>query len=95
MTLHHLPDTDAILARFYDVLASPGYLCIADLDSEDGSFHGAGFSGHHGFEREALARRAQEAGFATVSFITAHRMTKEVGGTARTYPIFLMVAAKA
>lgn len=95
MTLHHIPDTDAILKRFHDVLASPGYLCIADLDREDGSFHGAGFTGHHGFDRGALARSAQAAGFDTVTFTTAHRMTKQVGESMRTFPIFLMVAAKA
>jgi ubiquinone/menaquinone biosynthesis C-methylase UbiE len=68
MTLHHVPDTDAILRRFHRVLAANGLLCIADLDTEDGSFHGAGFDGHPGFDRARLGAQAREAGFATVEF---------------------------
>ena len=95
MTLHHIPDTDAILRRFRDVLRPGGFLCIADLDSEDGSLHGAGFDGHRGFDREALAARARHAGFATVRFVTAYEMKKAVGGSERVFPIFLMVAGTA
>jgi ubiquinone/menaquinone biosynthesis C-methylase UbiE len=92
MTLHHIPDTDAILRRFNAVLARPGYLCIADLDAEDGSFHGAGFDGHLGFDRATLGAKARQAGFAKVSFSTAYEMKKAVAGVARTFPVFLMVA---
>jgi len=92
MTLHHIPDTAAILKRFHDVLRGPGYLCIADLDREDGSFHGAGFDGHLGFDRADLALLAERAGFASVRFVTAYEMTKDVAGTPHTFPIFLMVA---
>jgi ubiquinone/menaquinone biosynthesis C-methylase UbiE len=92
MTLHHIPDTAGILERFRKALAEPGYLCIADLDTEDGSFHGAGFDGHLGFDREELAAKARRAGFASVEFTTAHAMTKGVGNGRRTFPIFLMVA---
>ena len=92
MTLHHIPDTAAILARFRAVLREPGWLAVADLDTEDGSFHGAGFDGHLGFDRVRLGALARAAGFATVAFSTAHVMTSPVGTAARTYPIFLMVA---
>ena len=95
MTLHHIPDTAAILQRLHAALARPGYLCIADLDSEDGSFHGAGFDGHLGFDRERLGALARQAGFATVEFSTAHVMSKAVGGELRRFPIFLMVAGTA
>lgn len=94
MTLHHIGDIDAILRRLHAVLASPGFLAIADLDTEDGSFHGSGFDGHCGFDREALGAKALAAGFAAVRFTTAHVMTKAVAGAMRRYPIFLMVAAR-
>ena len=61
MTFHHIPDTDAILRDLHTLLANPGYLCIADLDSEDGSFHGSDFSGHRGFDRNTLAQQAIHA----------------------------------
>ena len=95
MTLHHIPDTDGILRRFHDVLAQRGILCVADLDTEDGSFHGEGFDGHKGFDREALRAKALAAGFADVRFTTAYEMHKEAGGRMRSFPIFLMVAVKA
>jgi ubiquinone/menaquinone biosynthesis C-methylase UbiE len=92
MTLHHIPGTQAILRRFRDVLSKHGVLCIADLDSEDGSFHGEGFDGHRGFNRAELGAKARNAGFASVRFVTAYEMKKESGGVTRTFPIFLMVA---
>ncbi len=95
MTLHHIGDTDGILRRFHDVLARSGVLCIADLDREDGSFHGPGFDGHNGFDRAELAAKARQAGFADVRFTTAYEMKKEAGGAMRTFPIFLMIAVKA
>ncbi len=92
MTLHHIPDTQAILRRFRDVLRKPGYLCIADLDTEDGSFHGEGFDGHLGFDRAELSEKARAAGFASARFVTAYEMKKEARGAMRAFPIFLMVA---
>ena len=92
MTLHHIPDTQGILRRFRAVLKEPGCLCIADLDTEDGSFHGEGFDGHLGFNRDRLAAMTRAAGFASVRIVTACEMTKEAAGAARTYPIFLMIA---
>ena len=95
MTLHHIPDTAAILQGFRAVLRAPGYLCIADLDTEDGSFHGEGVDVHLGFDRAALGALARRAGFAAVDFSTAHVMTKAVGSDMRRFPIFLMVARTA
>ena len=92
MTLHHIADTEGILRRFRAVLREQGVLAIADLDKEDGSFHGAGFDGHNGFDRGELGRKARAAGFADVRFTTAHVMQKASGGKSGTYPIFLMVA---
>ncbi len=95
MTLHHVPDTDAILRRFHAALAVNGLLCIADLDAEDGAFHGTGFDGHLGFDRTRLGAQAREAGFATAEFSTAHEIEKMVDGAPRRFPVFLMVARKA
>jgi ubiquinone/menaquinone biosynthesis C-methylase UbiE len=95
MTLHHIPDTTGIFERFRSALSTPGFLCIADLDTEDGSFHGAGFDGHLGFDRGELAAKARQAGFASAEFTTAYRLTKAVGNGRRTFPIFLMVARTA
>ena len=59
LTLHHIPDTDKILRAFYQLLDSSGYLCVADLDKEDGTFHEDEFHGHLGFDREELSAQGQ------------------------------------
>jgi ubiquinone/menaquinone biosynthesis C-methylase UbiE len=95
MTLHHVSDVDRILRDFHALLRPDGALCIADLDREDGSFHGAGFDGHHGFEREALRDRLARAGFGEIQFDTCYMMRKPQGEGVREYPVFLAVARKA
>ncbi|MFP5411219.1 MAG: class I SAM-dependent methyltransferase, partial [Gammaproteobacteria bacterium] len=95
MTLHHVPDTDRILGVFHDLLSPGGTLCIADLDREDGSFHGVEVDVHHGFDRADLARRAERAGFVDVAFRTVFSIAKERGSETRDYPVFLMSARRA
>jgi len=94
MTCHHITDTDALLRSLYALLAPSGYLCIADLDAEDGSFHGQGFDGHNGFDRRELAAKAASAGFRKARFTTAFSMTKGEGPAQREYPVFLLVAQR-
>ncbi len=95
MTLHHIPDTEAILAAFHALLRPGGWLCIADLDREDGSFHGPEVDVHHGFDRQALAEKTGQAGFADTSFRTVFEIVKETETGPRVYPAFLMVAQRA
>ncbi len=94
MALHHVPDTRRILRDFHALLQPGGYLCIADLDQEDGSFHGPGFSGHNGFARDTLEADAARAGFHEIRFATAFEITKTVEARERVFPVFLMVAAR-
>ncbi|HNQ04414.1 MAG TPA: class I SAM-dependent methyltransferase [Thiobacillaceae bacterium] len=95
MTLHHIPDTDAILTAFHAHLNPGGWLAIADLDREDGSFHGAEVDVHHGFERDVLAERVRRAGFVEVAFRTVFEIGKEQPQGMRVYPVFIMVARRA
>ncbi len=95
MTLHHVPDTDQILRIFHDLLNPGGTLCIADLDKEDGSFHGPEVDVHHGFERADLTRRAEKAGFGEIRFQTVFSIAKESETGSRDYPVFLMTARRA
>jgi SAM-dependent methyltransferase len=94
MTLHHIPDTERMLRAFYDLLDPSGYLCVADLDKEDGDFHEDEFHGHLGFDRDALSAQAKLAGFQRIHFTTVFRMIKDVQGISKEFPLFLMVAEK-
>ncbi len=95
LTLHHIIDTDKILAAFYSMMDSGGFLFIADLDREDGSFHGEGFDGHNGFERNPLRDKAISVGFKNIKFKTITEVIKEVSsGEMKAFPLFLMTAKK-
>ena len=94
MTLHHVPDTAPILRIFHDLLKPGGTLCIADLDLEDGSFHGIEVDVHHGFDQADLGRRAAQAGFADAQFQTVFSIAKENENGTRDYPVFLMTARR-
>ncbi len=94
MTLHHVIHTGRILSAFFALLTQPGYLCIADLDEEDGSFHGPEFPGHKGFNRIKLAAAAVETGFHSPDFQSIFTITKNLGHAKKEYPVFLMTARK-
>jgi predicted TPR repeat methyltransferase len=94
LVLHHVPEPGGLLSAFRSMLNGQGRLALADLDSEDGSFHGPGFEGHHGFNRDALARLAEEKGFKEVRFDTVLRMPKQTADGPKEFPVFLMTAVK-
>ncbi len=92
MALHHVKDTERLLRTFWDHLAPGGRVGLADLDSEDGTFHPPDTEGvfHHGFDRDALTDQLTEAGFSKVRFTTACT----VGREERAYPVFLVTAER-
>lgn len=95
MTLHHIQNTDEILKKFCEILKPNGYLLVADLDKEDGTFHTDGSTDVHlGFDRDELQKKVESAGFGNVKFSTAYEITKKIGNKEKTFPIFLMVAQK-
>lgn len=94
MTLHHVQDSDTVLHRFHELLNAGGALCIADLDQEVGSFHGADFEGHKGFNRQDLKHKLEDLGFTDIRFETATTMQRVVNGQEKEFPVFLCCAEK-
>ncbi|MBK8804239.1 MAG: methyltransferase domain-containing protein [Fibrobacteres bacterium] len=93
MALHHIKDVDMFLRRALTMIRQGGDIAIADLDTEDGSFHGGEVTDvHHGFDREDLGRRLASAGFEDIAFETVHVMKRPVGEAMVDFPIFLCVA---
>jgi len=89
MTLHHLKETRDLFQKFYDMLEEGGFIALADLDREDGSFHSDNTGVyHHGFDRETLRAIAEETGFKKVGFDTASTIKKPH----RDFTVFLMTA---
>jgi ubiquinone/menaquinone biosynthesis C-methylase UbiE len=94
MTLHHVRDYQGLLVRFHSLLNPGGYLCLADLDAEDGSFHGGDFNGHRGFERQELTQVLRRSGFADIGFSTVFEVVRGEAEELRRYPVFLMVCRR-
>jgi len=90
MTLHHIPSLEPVLSGFARLLAEDGHLCIVDLEEEDGSFHGDGFDGHHGFDRAALTSSLVRAGFTEVGFRGCGQLVRD----GVTYPLFLATCVR-
>lgn len=96
MSLHHILEIDKILAIFNAMLKTGGYLCIADLVQEDGSFHTnvPGFDGHNGFDREKLSAVLSNHGFKVAYNEIPLEIEKEFDNKVRKYPVFLMICKK-
>ncbi|MDD5359847.1 MAG: class I SAM-dependent methyltransferase [Sulfurovaceae bacterium] len=91
MTMHHVENTKDLLLKLFNMLKSDGFIAIADLDREDGSFHGDNTGVFHfGFDRDELEIIAREVGFKDIKFETANMIEKPNG----TFSVFAMTARK-
>lgn len=96
MVLHHLRDVPAALQRMVHAARAGGWLAVADLETEDGSFHPdpAGVH-HHGFAPESIKRWLAAAGCRDISTHTAYTIIKpDTTGREHHYPIFLATARR-
>ncbi len=97
MTLHHIKEADQLLARFCDLLADGGYLAVADLKEEDGSFHDPESDGvmHHGFDPAELVTTLTDLGLHHLAVQEVHSLVKtNEAGVERAYPVFLVTGKK-
>lgn len=92
MAMHHVEDTASLFKTFYSHLKRDGFVALADLEAEDGSFHTQGNEGiyHFGFERDTLRDIMEKEGFVNVRFHHAYTVEKK----AQSYPIFVVTANK-
>jgi ubiquinone/menaquinone biosynthesis C-methylase UbiE len=95
MALHHVKDTNKVIAKFYKLLNPKGKLAIADLCGEDGSFHDMDFDGHNGFDPDQLAVILKKKGFKNIAHKRCFVIKKDSGdNTIKKYPVFLISAEK-
>jgi trans-aconitate methyltransferase len=87
MTLHHIEDVAGLFRRLAPLLAPAGQVAVADLCSEDGSFHGEMEVPHRGFSEEELAAFGAGAGLRLDSCEEVFVVEKND----RRYPVFLAV----
>ena len=91
MVLHHVNDYAAIINKFYNLLNPEGYLAIADLYTEDGSFHGPEAKVHLGFDPDELTKILENNGFKNVEYRTCFEVKRDSG---KVFPVFLLVGKK-
>jgi tRNA (cmo5U34)-methyltransferase len=95
MVLHHVGDIDDIIKKFGRLLNPGGFLAIADLYEEDGSFHGEGFTGHKGFDPENLSAILIKNQFRDISHRSCFIINRKISETeTRQYPVFLLTASR-
>lgn len=95
MVLHHVGDVETVVKKFHDMLNPGGYLAIADLYREDGSFHGDGFHGHKGFDPAALAAMLEKNGFSGIKHKKVYEIDKKISeNRSKSFDIFLMTAIR-
>lgn len=94
MVLHHIEDYPATLGLFSQHLNPGGYLCLADLETEDGSFHAPKTVPHNGFQRTDLEEAYRACGITPSSYSNVFSIDKVINGLERTYPVFLLIGQK-
>jgi len=96
MTLHHVCDPAVLFGEFHALLQPGGYLCIADLDTEDGSFHGDNTGVlHFGFDRAHVKGLFKKAGFRGIGDTTAAVVAKPVEKNGeRQFAVFLIAGRR-
>ena len=92
MTLHHVRDITSLLAQFARVIKPQGHICLADLDSENGEFHGNNEGVfHNGFDRDQLKTALSDAGFSGLTDRTAAEIIKPAAdGKLKSFSVFLI-----
>ena len=90
MTMHHIADVTSQLQLFRKIIKTGGFLCIADLETEDGSFHDhpGGFP-HNGFSASEMESYFSSAGFTNLKTSRVAVVRKERNGKICEYPVNL------
>jgi len=97
MVFHHIEDVPSVLEHFAAWLRPDGWVAIADLEPEDGSFHSDNAHAvHHGIDPSEIRTELERLGFVVKRVHTVHTIQREIEGTSdvRKYPVFLLTARK-
>lgn len=89
MTMHHIDDVPAMLTKMHLMMKPGGFIALADLETEDGSFHTEDTGVFHfGFSGDDLIRFATDAGFKNAEVSVASTISKPN----KDYPVLLLTA---
>lgn len=95
MVLHHVNDTENIIKKFGNLLNPEGYLVIADLYEEEGSFHGDTFTGHKGFNIDALSKILRNSNFSDIVSEKVFTIDRKISESeSKQFDVFFLSAKK-
>lgn len=97
MTLHHISDTQDFMHKSYAALRNQGFLCITDLETEDGTFHRTPDESikHLGFDKLEIEKQLRQAAFVNCRVETFNTIEKETdSGEIKRYPLFIAIGQK-
>ena len=98
MVLHHLKNIPSLVRHLAQWCRPGGWVALADLEPEDGTFH-RDTQGvvHHGIDPAGLASQLEAVGFTIKSIQTVHTIQRPSAESAdpKDYPVFLLVAQRA
>lgn len=91
MALHHIENLDNFFNTIYKNMKSGSFIAIADLESEDGTFHSDNTGVFHfGFDEKKLHEVVKRCGFDNILFKNISSIKKPE----KEFGIFLMTAMK-
>lgn len=96
MMLHHVRQPAILLRTFYEHTHPGGVICVAELDPDQGCFHGyeQGVF-HHGFDRRLMTDMLQRAGYIKTETTTVTEIVRFAPGGLATFRVFLAKARRA
>jgi 2-polyprenyl-3-methyl-5-hydroxy-6-metoxy-1,4-benzoquinol methylase len=94
LALHHIEDLSGTVVNLINHTEKKGYICLCDMDPEDGSFHYPETVPHNGIERSVLIDLLEKNGCRILFNETVHTNEKLVGEIHRTYPVFMLIGQK-
>ncbi|HUH41605.1 MAG TPA: class I SAM-dependent methyltransferase [Sulfurimonas sp.] len=91
MTLHHIEDIERFFSTIHTNIQDGGFIAIADLELEDGTFHSENNGVfHHGFDTAKLCEIAKSCGFKDIECSQVNTIKKPD----KEYGVFLLTATK-
>ena len=91
MTLHHVENLELFFTTIYKNIKKDGFIALADLESEDGTFHSDNTGVFHfGFDADTLHKIVKDAGFRNIKIENINTIEKPQ----RDFGVFLLTARK-
>ncbi|VAY87451.1 S-adenosylmethionine-dependent methyltransferase [hydrothermal vent metagenome] len=91
MTMHHIKDTNNFISTLYNSLKEDGFLCIADLKIEDGTFHSDNTEVEHfGFDINKIKRYFKNANLKNIKVGLLEKIVKPNNS----YEVFYAIGQK-